>query len=204
QLLAARLAPRARVDRDPRGRGGGGEHGGAAGAHKAAGLRDGRRAGWVCRRVPGDVHAGHQLDAVPVLVLDLRARHDHPRRPGERRVPLRGERIAMEATAVTEKALPGGPAPAILEAAGVSKIFGGLVAVDGVGFTIPERSIVSIIGPNGAGKTTFFNMLTGLYRPTFGTIAFERTDITRRRPDQIVAMGMAGTFQNTRLFATLS
>ena len=110
----------------------------------------------------------------------------------------------MEATAVTEKAPPGGPAPAILEAAGVSKIFGGLVAVDGVGFTIPERSIVSIIGPNGAGKTTFFNMLTGLYRPTFGTIAFHGRDITRRRPDQIVSMGMARTFQNIRLFATMT
>src|SRR5438270_9085528 len=92
----------------------------------------------------------------------------------------------------------------ILEATAVSKIFGGLVAVDDVSFSIPERSIVSIIGPNGAGKTTFFNMLTGLYRPTFGTIAFERTDITRRRPDQIVAMGMARTFQNIRLFATMS
>jgi branched-chain amino acid transport system ATP-binding protein len=92
----------------------------------------------------------------------------------------------------------------LLEAAGVSKIFGGLVAVDDVTFAIPERSIVSIIGPNGAGKTTFFNMLTGLYKPTFGTIAFSGQTISRSRPDQIVKMGMARTFQNIRLFATMS
>ena len=97
-----------------------------------------------------------------------------------------------------------GAGPAILEAIGVSKIFGGLVAVDDVTFAIPERSIVSIIGPNGAGKTTFFNMLTGLYRPTFGRIAFVGRDITRARPDQIVDMGMARTFQNIRLFATMT
>jgi branched-chain amino acid transport system ATP-binding protein len=110
----------------------------------------------------------------------------------------------MEATAVPEKAPPAGGAPPILEAANVSKIFGGLVAVDDVSFSIPEKSIVSIIGPNGAGKTTFFNMLTGLYKPSHGAIAFEGADITRRRPDQIVAMGMARTFQNIRLFATMS
>jgi branched-chain amino acid transport system ATP-binding protein len=101
-----------------------------------------------------------------------------------------------------------GPAPQggnlILAADGVSKIFGGLVAVDGVTFGIPERSIVSIIGPNGAGKTTFFNMLTGLYKPSTGTIAFDGNDITGARPDQIVKMGVARTFQNIRLFATMS
>jgi branched-chain amino acid transport system ATP-binding protein len=96
-----------------------------------------------------------------------------------------------------------GSAP-ILETAGISKTFGGLVAVDGVDFVIPPNSIVSIIGPNGAGKTTFFNMLTGLYRPTTGRIAFDGRDITRARPDQIVAMGVARTFQNIRLFATMT
>jgi branched-chain amino acid transport system ATP-binding protein len=92
----------------------------------------------------------------------------------------------------------------ILTADGVSKIFGGLVAVDDVTFAIPRKSIVSIIGPNGAGKTTFFNMLTGLYRPSQGRIYFEDTDITARRPDRIMAMGVARTFQNIRLFATMS
>ena len=92
----------------------------------------------------------------------------------------------------------------LLTASHVTKAFGGLVAVEDVSFDVPPRSIVSIIGPNGAGKTTFFNMLTGLYRPTFGTIAFHGRDITRRRPDQIVSMGMARTFQNIRLFATMT
>ena len=98
----------------------------------------------------------------------------------------------------------GGSGGNILEAVGVSKIFGGLVAVDGVDFTVPRRSIVSIIGPNGAGKTTFFNMLTGLYKPSTGYIAFEGRNITRARPDRILAAGMARTFQNIRLFATMT
>jgi branched-chain amino acid transport system ATP-binding protein len=92
----------------------------------------------------------------------------------------------------------------VLEALGVTKAFGGLTAVDDVTFSIPERSIVSIIGPNGAGKTTFFNMLTGLYRPTAGRIYFDGKDITYTRPDRILARGMARTFQNIRLFATMS
>jgi len=93
---------------------------------------------------------------------------------------------------------------AVLEALSVTKAFGGLTAVDDVSFVIPEKSIVSIIGPNGAGKTTFFNMLTGLYRPTAGRIYFEDRDITYVRPDRILARGMARTFQNIRLFATMS
>ena len=98
-------------------------------------------------------------------------------------------------------AQPGG---AVLEALSVTKAFGGLTAVDDVSFVIPDQSIVSIIGPNGAGKTTFFNMLTGLYRPTAGRIYFEDRDITYVRPDRILARGMARTFQNIRLFATMS
>jgi branched-chain amino acid transport system ATP-binding protein len=93
---------------------------------------------------------------------------------------------------------------AVLEAQSVTKAFGGLVAVDDVSFVIPNQSIVSIIGPNGAGKTTFFNMLTGLYRPTAGRLYFEDRDITYVRPDRILARGMARTFQNIRLFATMS
>jgi branched-chain amino acid transport system ATP-binding protein len=93
---------------------------------------------------------------------------------------------------------------AVLEARSVTKVFGGLVAVDDVTFMIPGQSIVSIIGPNGAGKTTFFNMLTGLYRPTAGRLYFEDRDITYTRPDRILARGMARTFQNIRLFALMS
>jgi branched-chain amino acid transport system ATP-binding protein len=111
----------------------------------------------------------------------------------------------MEASTPTPTPIPppDGGRPA-LQAVAVSKIFGGLVAVDGVDFTIPERGIVSIIGPNGAGKTTFFNMLTGLYRPSVGKVFFQGEDITRARPDQIVSKGMARTFQNIRLFGTMS
>jgi branched-chain amino acid transport system ATP-binding protein len=92
----------------------------------------------------------------------------------------------------------------ILDSANVSKIFGGLVAVDSVSYSVPRKSIVSIIGPNGAGKTTFFNMLTGLYKPSSGWIAFEGRDITNERPDRILKSGMARTFQNIRLFATMT
>jgi branched-chain amino acid transport system ATP-binding protein len=94
--------------------------------------------------------------------------------------------------------------PPILEATAVTKQFGGLTAVSDVSFSLPERSIVSIIGPNGAGKTTFFNILTGFYRPTFGRITFDGRDITRARPDQVMKAGMARTFQNIRLFATMT
>jgi branched-chain amino acid transport system ATP-binding protein len=92
----------------------------------------------------------------------------------------------------------------ILTTTRVSKIFGGLVAVNDVTFDIPRRRIVSIIGPNGAGKTTFFNMLTGLYRASTGRITFEGKDITRTRPDKITKAGVARTFQNIRLFSTMT
>jgi branched-chain amino acid transport system ATP-binding protein len=93
---------------------------------------------------------------------------------------------------------------AILETNYLTKQFGGLTAVDGVSFRVPERSIVSIIGPNGAGKTTFFNMLTGLYKPSLGTVIFDGKNVTTKRPDQITALGVARTFQNIRLFGTMS
>lgn len=92
----------------------------------------------------------------------------------------------------------------LLEAREVSKVFGGLTAVGGVSFVIPRGGIVSLIGPNGAGKTTFFNMLTGLYKPTTGRIVFDGTPITGGRPDKIMALGIARTFQNIRLFGTMS
>jgi branched-chain amino acid transport system ATP-binding protein len=93
---------------------------------------------------------------------------------------------------------------AILATVGVTKVFGGLVAVSDISINVAPRSIVSIIGPNGAGKTTFFNMLTGLYKPTAGRILFDGKDVTARRPDLITALGVARTFQNIRLFSTMS
>jgi branched-chain amino acid transport system ATP-binding protein len=92
----------------------------------------------------------------------------------------------------------------VLTADHLTKVFGGLVAVNDVSLTIPRRSIVSIIGPNGAGKTTFFNMLTGLYKSTAGRIIFEGRDVTNGRPDKINRRGVARTFQNIRLFGAMS
>jgi branched-chain amino acid transport system ATP-binding protein len=93
---------------------------------------------------------------------------------------------------------------AILSTVNTTKVFGGLMAVSDVSINVAPKSIVSIIGPNGAGKTTFFNMLTGLYRPTAGRILFDGKDVTARRPDIITALGVARTFQNIRLFSTMS
>ena len=92
----------------------------------------------------------------------------------------------------------------ILSTVSTTKVFGGLLAVSDVSIDVAPKSIVSIIGPNGAGKTTFFNMLTGLYRPTAGRILFDGMDVTARRPDIITSLGVARTFQNIRLFSTMS
>jgi branched-chain amino acid transport system ATP-binding protein len=92
----------------------------------------------------------------------------------------------------------------ILETQGLSKIFGGLVAVDDVSFSVPDGAIATIIGPNGAGKTTFFNMLTGLYKPSYGKVLLEGKDVTAARPDKITKAGVARTFQNIRLFGTMT
>ena len=92
----------------------------------------------------------------------------------------------------------------MLSTVSVTKVFGGLLAVSDVSIDVEPKSIVSIIGPNGAGKTTFFNMLTGLYRPTAGRILFDDQDVTGRRPDIITSLGVARTFQNIRLFSTMS
>jgi branched-chain amino acid transport system ATP-binding protein len=92
----------------------------------------------------------------------------------------------------------------LLEASNLSKVFGGLVAVNDVTFRVPHRGIVSLIGPNGAGKTTFFNCMTGLYRPTTGRVMFDGKDITAKRPDLVTRAGVARTFQNIKLFRTMT
>ncbi len=98
----------------------------------------------------------------------------------------------------------GGSGDLLLHATGVRKQFGGLIAVSDVDFDIPRGAIVGLIGPNGAGKTTFFNMITGLYRPTAGQIVFDGRDITGRRPHEVVHAGIGRTFQNIRLFGNMS
>ena len=91
----------------------------------------------------------------------------------------------------------------LLELADVTKVFGGLVAVNDLSFSMRKGSIVGLIGPNGAGKTTVFNCITGNYRPEAGKIEFAGRDITGMRPYRIVELGIARTFQGIRLFSGL-
>lgn len=82
--------------------------------------------------------------------------------------------------------------------------FGGLTAVSDLNISIGKSDLVGMIGPNGAGKTTVFNMITGVYRPTTGVISFDGQDLTGEKPYDIVAAGIARTFQNIRLFPSLT
>lgn len=91
----------------------------------------------------------------------------------------------------------------LLEAKGIRKSFGGLMAIDDVDFALEEGHIESIIGPNGAGKTTFFNIISGNYHPDQGQVIFDGRDMTKLEPNQVAACGIARTFQNIRLFPDL-
>jgi branched-chain amino acid transport system ATP-binding protein len=92
----------------------------------------------------------------------------------------------------------------LVEVTKLRKEFGGLVATDDVDFTIPRGSIVALIGPNGAGKTTFFNQLTGVYKPTSGSIVFDGVEVGDMPPHAITALGIGRTFQNIRLFSQMT
>ena len=92
----------------------------------------------------------------------------------------------------------------LLETKKVIKRFGGLVAVNQMDFVLEQGRIVSIIGPNGAGKTTFFNTLTGIYKPEEGQVLFLGQSLVGLRPDQITARHIARTFQNIRLFGSMT
>ncbi|GAC1497830.1 MAG: hypothetical protein NVS1B14_00390 [Vulcanimicrobiaceae bacterium] len=92
----------------------------------------------------------------------------------------------------------------LLQMDNVTKMFGGLTAVHDVSFTVQEGSIVAMIGPNGAGKSTIFNVITGIYAPTKGTIQFGGHHIEGLRTFEITSRGIARTFQNIRLFAYMS
>ena len=92
----------------------------------------------------------------------------------------------------------------ILIAKGVTKNFGGLVAVSNFDFEVPKDSIVSIIGPNGAGKTTFFNCVTGFYQIDEEEIIFANGRLNGRAPDEITRMRISRTYQNIRLFTNMS
>jgi branched-chain amino acid transport system permease protein len=92
----------------------------------------------------------------------------------------------------------------ILEVRGLSRRFGGIIALNEVDLVIPRGAIVGLIGPNGAGKTTFFNVVTGLIRPDAGRIAFEGASLVGLRPNAIVERGIARTFQSIRLFPSMT
>ncbi len=92
----------------------------------------------------------------------------------------------------------------ILDATGVSMKFGGLMALSSVDLEVPEGAIRGLIGPNGSGKTTFFNVITGVYKPTAGKVTCKNIDITGIAPYKITRSGIARTFQNIRLFQEMS
>jgi branched-chain amino acid transport system ATP-binding protein len=92
----------------------------------------------------------------------------------------------------------------LLQTEQLRKEFGGLVANDDVDFDVPRNGIVSLIGPNGAGKTTFFNMLTGVYKPTAGRVYFDGEDMTGKPPHAYTQRGIGRTFQNIRLFQNMT
>lgn len=93
---------------------------------------------------------------------------------------------------------------ALLELENVSIAFGGLKAIDNVSFEVKEDTIFGLIGPNGAGKTTMFNIITANYKPTSGKVSFCGRNISQFKPNAIVNLGIARTFQNIRLFASMS
>src|ERR1043165_5262457 len=94
--------------------------------------------------------------------------------------------------------------PALLQLDKVTIRFGGLTAVNAVDFAVNDGELCGLIGPNGAGKTTVFNLITGVYRPTDGAVTFCGRDLLGLRAHEIVRLGIARTFQNIRLFSSLS
>jgi branched-chain amino acid transport system ATP-binding protein len=93
---------------------------------------------------------------------------------------------------------------AILSVEHVTRTFGGLVALDEVSLAVDQGQIAGLIGPNGAGKTTAFNVITRLYKPDSGRVAFDGQDILRKRAHKVVGLGIARTFQNVVLFPTMT
>ena len=87
---------------------------------------------------------------------------------------------------------------------GITRIFGGLIALDDVSLTVRKGDITGVIGPNGAGKTTLFNIVTGIYSPTSGTVHLDNRDISGFPPEKLARLGMVRTFQNIELFGHLS
>jgi branched-chain amino acid transport system permease protein len=127
---------------------------------------------------------------------------DDPDEPDGAAAPAPPSRVEGIPAWLRERAAPA--AAAGLEVQGVTKAFGGVVALNGVDLVVPRGAIVGLIGPNGAGKTTFFNVVTGLARPDAGRVVFEGASLVGLRPNAIVARGIARTFQSIRLFAHMT
>jgi len=119
--------------------------------------------------------------------------------PEDRPVPTDG-RAERTVPAQTHSATP----DALLEVDDVTLRFGGVVALDSVSFSLKHGEIFGLIGPNGAGKTTCFNAMTGVYKPTLGQIRFEGQVVTGLKKHQITRLGIARTFQNIRLFPSMT
>lgn len=92
----------------------------------------------------------------------------------------------------------------MLELNGITQIFGGVTALDNICFSIEPDKITGIIGPNGAGKTTLFNIITGIYTQTSGTVRFLEKDVSKLPSEQLAALGMVRTFQNVELFGKMT
>ncbi len=92
----------------------------------------------------------------------------------------------------------------MLEVSGITQIFGGVTALDSVSFSITRGDITGVIGPNGAGKTTLFNIISGIYRQTAGTVTLEGKDVTGLSPDRLARLSMVRTFQNIELFGSMT
>lgn len=92
----------------------------------------------------------------------------------------------------------------MLEVSDITQIFGGVTALDSVSFSIKKGDITGVIGPNGAGKTTLFNIITGIYRQTAGTVTLEGKDISGLPPERLARLAMVRTFQNIELFGSMT
>jgi branched-chain amino acid transport system ATP-binding protein len=152
-----------------------------------------------------------------VLVMLLRPQGLAGRRPGTATVADDADATGPPETAPAPRveAIPAwlrerlitpgaGPDTALLEVRGLTKHFGGVIALNQVDLFVPRAAIIGLIGPNGAGKTTFFNVVTGLVRPDDGRIAFAGSSLVGLRPNAIVARGIARTFQSIRLFPQMT
>jgi branched-chain amino acid transport system permease protein len=146
------------------------------------------------RRREGLGFAGLGIAKLPRDENALLAEAPVPPRPGT--VPLKTYRLPPVTVAMSEGLT--------LETKAITLKFGGLVAVSNFDMSVATGKITSLIGPNGAGKTTLFNVITGIYRPNKGKVVFQGRDITKLKPHTIIGAGIARTFQNIRLFPSLT